>query len=230
MVDVLFAPPNRKPTGTVVLVDVFRSSSTIVTALANGATCVIPFTHVSEAIKRSRKIGRSRCVLVGERNGVTPPGFDYNISPMDMSKENVNGKTILYSSTNLTRVLSRLRGGGETIVAGLVNAEATARYLASSKRGVSIIACGVPRGIAVEDLAGAGAIAAFLPKEVLSDGALFAAGFYKNPNWRSFVKRGRIATRLIGLGFARDVDYCLSPNISSAVPALRGERIVNLNQ
>jgi 2-phosphosulfolactate phosphatase len=164
-------------------------------------------------------------VLAGERNGITPRCFDYNISPFDMSKENVCGKTIIYSSTNLTRVLSKLKKRSNTIIGGIVNAKAAADFLRSEDNDVTIIACGTLQGPTIEDLAGAGAIAAGLLDEDLSDGALIAVGLYKSPNWRSLVKRGRIANRLLHLGFMRDIDFCLQPNTSSVVPRMRGNRI-----
>lgn len=221
--------PDEAPLGSSVIVDVLRSSSTIVAALSNGAKAVIPFTNARDAIKFRASFRQRSAVLVGEKNGITPRGFDYNISPFDMSKENVEGKTILYSSTNLTRVLGKLRGRSDVIIGGIINAKATADYLRSTDHDVTIIACGTATGAAVEDNAGAGAIAASLMSNDLSDDALIAAGFYGNRHWRSLVKRGYIAKRLLDLGFTRDIDFCLSSNISPIVPVLRGNKIVNLS-
>jgi 2-phosphosulfolactate phosphatase len=214
--------------GNLVLVDVLRSSSTITEALSNGARAVIPFSNPRRALKFRPSIRRESYMLVGERNGITPRGFDYNISPLDVTKDNVCGKTILYSSSNLTRVLAKLKRSKNTIIGGITNAKAVAGFLRSKGNNVTIIACGTLEGLTVEDLAGAGAIAASLLTEELSDDALIAVGFYRNPYWRKLVKRGRITKRLRELGFRRDVDFCLQPNISSVVPGMRGGRIVNL--
>ncbi len=220
--------PEETPSGTLVVVDVLRSSSTITQALSNGARAVIPFSNPREALKFRPSIPRGDYVLVGERNGITPRGFNYNISPLDVTKDNVCGKTILYSSSNLTRILAKLKRRKNTIVGGITNAKAVADFLRSKGNNVTIIACGTLQGPTVEDLAGAGAIAANLLTEDLSDDALIAVGFYGNPYWRNLVKRGRITKRLRELGFRRDVDFCLQPNISSIVPGMRGGRIVNL--
>ncbi len=222
--------PDQTPFGTLVVVDVLRSSSTIIQALSNGASAVIPFSNPRDALRFRSSIPRGSSLLVGERNGITPRGFNYNISPFDMSKDNVRGKTILYSSTNLTRILGKLKGRKNKIIGGIVNAKATADFLRSKGDDATIIACGTPQGPAIEDLAGAGAIAAGLLTEDLSDEALVAVGFYRNAHWRSLVKRGRITKRLLDLGFMRDVDFCLQPNTSSIVPRMRGNRIVNLDQ
>jgi len=216
--------------GTSVVVDVLRSSSTIIQALSNGARMVISFSNIREAFRFRSSIPQGSSVLVGERDGNTPRGFNYNISPFDMSKENVCGKTVLYSSTNLTRVLGKLKRRNGIIIGGIVNAKAAADFLRSDGNDVTIIACGTLQGSTIEDLAGAGAIAAGLLDEDLSDDALIAVGLHKNPCWRNLVKRGRTAKRLINLGFMRDIDFCLQSNTSSVVPRMRGNRIVNLAQ
>src|SRR5208282_2826938 len=166
-------------------------------------------------------------VNVGElRREVSPSTFHHSTCPKTM----YGGKTIVYSSTNLTRVLGKLKRRDSTIIGGIVNAKAAADFLRSEDNDVAIIACGTLQGPTIEDLAGAGAIAAGLLNEDLSDDALIAVGLYKNPYWRSLVKRGRIAKRLLDLGFMRDIDFCLQPNTSSVVPGMRGNRIVNLAQ
>jgi 2-phosphosulfolactate phosphatase len=219
--------PEEKSFDTLVLVDVFRSSSTITQALSNGARAVIPFSNPQGALKFRSSIPRGSYLLVGEHNGITPGGFNYNISPFDMSRNNVFGKTILYSSSNLTRVLGKLKRRKRMIIGGVINAKAAADFLRSKDNDVTIIACGTIQGGTIEDFAGAGAIAANLLTEDLSDDALIAVGLYRNPRWRSLVMRGRIAKRLRNLGFKRDIDFCLQPNISSIVPSMRGNRIVN---
>ncbi len=118
--------PDEPLLGTLVVVDVLRSSSTIIQALSNGARAVIPFSNIRDALKFRSSMPRENSVLVGERNGITPRGFDYNISPFDMSKHIVRGKTILYSSTNLTRILGKLKGRKNKIIGGIINAKATA--------------------------------------------------------------------------------------------------------
>lgn len=225
-VDVCFGAPSPVPRGLLVVVDVFRSSSAIIEALSNGAREVIPFTNTAKAIDCRNSINHDRALLVGERNGITPKGFDYNISPFDLSRDNVEGKTILYTSTNLTRVLGRLGERKGTVIGGFNNARAVARYLERIGRDVSIVACGGRKGLTVEDLTGAGAITASLRSGDLTDRALLAAGMYGNPDWPSLVKKGRIAKRLLELGLKRDVEFCLGVDTASVVPVVRGNRII----
>jgi len=217
---------DRRQFKVAVLVDVLRSSSTIITALGNGARSIIPFTNLRSAIEFQR--ANNNVVLVGERHGVTPKGFNYNISPFDMTRENVTGKSVVYSSSNLTRILGALRKEVKIVLGGIINANAMAEYIRSLGRDVVIVACGTNQGPTVEDTAGAGAIVSSLADCDLTDDALIAVGLYKSPDWQKLVKRGRTASRLIDLGFERDVDYCLSPNLSTVVPGLVGNRITDL--
>lgn len=190
-VHVMSGITEEKPFRTTVLVDALRSSSTVVAALGNGAQAVIPFTNIRELMRfRKARRNRSEVVLVGERHGIVPRGFDYSISPLDMTRENIEGKTVLYSSTNLTRVLGKIRNGHRIIVGSINNAEATAAHLKSVGHDVTIIACGATYGITIEDIVGAGAIANSLVTENLSDSALVAVGLYKSSEWRSLRKRG----------------------------------------
>ena len=213
----------------IVLVDVLRSSSSIITALSNGAKAVIPFTSVSKAVEARGRSGLDT-VLAGERNGITPKGFSYNISPSEMSRGNVSGKTVLYSSSNLTRILGKLRRGHMIFIGGLINAKAVAHYLQTRREDVAIVACGTRLGAAVEDLVGAGAIAASISHAAFSDDALAAIGLFRGRGWRSLVKRGRVATLLIDLGFEKDIEFCLRLNSSSVVPGLVGNRIIDVRR
>jgi len=212
-----------------VLVDVLRSSSTIITALSNGADGIVPFTNIRNALRFHKTTSRQNVIMVGERHGITPNRFHYNISPFDMTRQNIQGKMIAYSSTNLTRILGKVRTKTKVVIGGVINANATANYLRSINRDVVIIACGTMLGPTVEDLAGAGAIASQLTDADLTDEALAAAGLYRDPDWRDLAKKGRTAKHLTRLGFEEDIDYCLSnPDFSSIVPGLRGNTILDL--
>jgi len=226
-VHVMTATSNLHETKTMVVVDVLRSSSAIITALSNGAKSVVPFTNLSKAMEAGKRTGLDN-VLAGERNGVTPTHFDYNISPFEMSHENVCGKTVMYSSSNLTRVLGKLGRRHRVILGAIINAKAVANYLRARDDNVAIVPCGTKLGTAVEDLVGAGAIAGSITHAEFSDDALAVIGLSRSRGWKGLVKRGRVANRLIELGLARDIEFCLRLNSSSVVPGLVGNKIINV--
>jgi len=230
LVDVVFGLPSKN-LRRLVVVDVFRSSTSIVMALENGAKEIIPCASVEEA-RRLKKLDPD-VLLVGEERGITPEGFDLNISPSLLTRDRVEGKRIVYRSTNLMKVVSRNMDAELLLIGGLVNAGAVAKYLRDrNPEDVSIVACGlIPDGlITIEDVIGAGAIASRLDGAVLSDTALIAKLAYENDEWRRVVPECYIANYLRKIGWERDIETCLREDSSRIVPVLedgviRGVRV-----
>jgi 2-phosphosulfolactate phosphatase len=203
---------SKQSVEAVVLVDVFRSSATIVEALDNGAEYILPCTSVVQAkIIRERFEGEGKKILLsGEKMGVTPKGFDLNISPLDMKKSVVQDKIIVYCSTNLTRILNDCKFAKTILVGGLTNARAIAEYLKNSgMANVVLVACGALCMITLEDVIGVGAIVERLSNEDLTDSAMLALMVFQNPRWKELVYKGWIAKYLQKIGFGKDVQYCI---------------------
>lgn len=208
--------------GNVIVIDVFRSSTTIILALENGAEEVIPTSSPEEAKKLRERIDDG--LLVGEELGFTPEGFDMNISPRLMTREAVSGKKIIYCSTNLMKAVLRFRDAENLIVGALTNSSAVARYVNSLNPSMlMIVACGfIPRKmITLEDVVGAGSIISKLRYDEASDTAVMARLVYENEEWKKYVKKCFIANYLRKIGWGDDIDICLEENISNIVPVLR---------
>lgn len=232
IVDVSIGVPKRLGEA-VVVIDVFRSSTTIVEALDNGVKYIVPTKSIREALRlKSRLSKRENVLLAGERMGITPRGFDMNISPQLMRREIIDGKVLVYTSTNLTRALLSCKSAKHIIIGGLTNARAVAQYLDRlNPRHVTLVACGlvVKREVNLEDVIGAGAIINNLQSEIkLTDLAMLALLAYQNPRWRELIHGGMIATYLGKLGFGEDIKYCLRENISQTIPILIKNRIIPL--
>lgn len=207
----------------VIVVDVFRSSTTIILALENGAEEVIPTGSPEEARKVKERVGEG--LLVGEELGFTPEGFDMNISPRLMTAEAVSGKRIIYCSTNLMKAVLRFIDAENLIVGALTNSSAVARYVNSlNPSKLMIVACGfIPRKmITLEDVVGAGSIISKLRYDEASDTTIIAKLVYENERWKEAVKKGFIANYLRKIGWGEDIDICLEEDISNVVPVLRG--------
>jgi 2-phosphosulfolactate phosphatase len=112
--------------GTPVIIDVLRASSTIVTALWAGAKEVIPVVDADEALAIGKKID---AVLIGERHGVKIGGFDYNNSPMEMLGADIKDRTVVITTTNGTRIM--VENG---IIGSTLNAIAVAEHIMSLDR------------------------------------------------------------------------------------------------
>ncbi len=134
---------------TKVLVDVFRSTTTIPYILKMGCNRIIPTASISEA--RSIRKDLPDTVLIGERLGIRIRGFDYNNSPYEVANVDFSGKTVVFTSTNGTRVLERIKGKGEIFLASFVNARSTAQSLKDMDT-VDIVLSNRPDGPADEDM------------------------------------------------------------------------------
>ncbi len=230
-VDIVFGLP-KKNSDNIVVVDVFRSSTSIVVALENGAEEIIPCSSLERARSLKKKLG-DQALLVGERRGITPRGFDLNISPSELTPDRVKGRKIIYCSTNLVKAVSKFMGSKLLLIGGLVNAKAVATYLNRLKPDqLTIIACGLipDKLMTIEDVIGAGAIVSRLSCEELSDTALLAKLAYENNEWKEVILRGYITKYLKRIGWGKDIEICLKENSSNIVPILskkviRGVRV-----
>ena len=112
---------------TVIVVDVLRASTTIITALANGARNVVPVLTPDEAATLKLRYDSANVLLGGERGGVKIQGFDLGNSPLEYTEETVSGKTIVFTSTNGTEAIKdyqRSNGANRCI-----ELEAVARFM-----------------------------------------------------------------------------------------------------
>ena len=100
----------------VVIIDVLRATSTIASALYNGAKCVIPVDSVSRCIEIGKQI---EGITAGERDGQIAEGLEYGNSPFEYPREFVEGKTLVLTTTNGTRLLHMaLEKGAKEIITG----------------------------------------------------------------------------------------------------------------
>jgi 2-phosphosulfolactate phosphatase len=155
----------------VAVVDVLRASSSIAAALHHGARAVIPFESAEEVVLRSKSFERGDVRLAGERRMLPVPGFDFGNSPREFTREAVEGKTILLSTTNGTVALVAVQGARDVIVASYVNHTASLAFLRVAARAgmdVTIVAAGRERHFSLEDAAFAGRLVRGITKRVRS--------------------------------------------------------------
>lgn len=147
---------------TKVLVDVFRSTSTMPVMLARGVPRIIPTSSVKEA--KRIKSENPDYIVVGERYGMKVPGFDMNNSPDSAMHFDFNGRTAVFTSTNGTLVLKRISEYGKVYVGSFINFNATVQKLRELER-VDIVVSNRPDGPADEDHI----FAQFLKAELLGE-------------------------------------------------------------
>jgi 2-phosphosulfolactate phosphatase len=221
----------------VVVIDVLRASTTIAVALHNGARTVIPFESAEEAITRSKSFERGDYKLAGERRNLMIPGFDLGNSPREYTREAIEGKTILFTTTNGTAALVAVQPAREVLVGAFVNFTAVAamvRAAARARSDIAIVAAGSERRFSLEDAVCAGrfvrAVRRGLADVALNDGAqaaLLLEKRYGSDLTRLFhdAAHGRA---LAEAGFAEDLVTCGQLDAYPVVPVYQDRQVTKL--
>ncbi|MFQ9613996.1 MAG: 2-phosphosulfolactate phosphatase, partial [Clostridium butyricum] len=134
-----------------VVIDMFRATSVIVTALNNGCEEVIPFLTIEETLESSEELKREEYILGGERRAVKIDGFDLSNSPLEYTKEVVEDKKVLITTTNGTRTLTKSNSAKRIIIAAMINAKAVADKLLEINEDVVIINAGTNGNFSMDD-------------------------------------------------------------------------------
>lgn len=223
-------PPDLRDT-VVVVMDVLRATTTITYALQNGALSVIPCEEPADAFAVRERIGAESVVLGGERDSVRIPGFDLDNSPLSYTRENIAGKTVVFTTTNGTRALHRaMQGAAKSVLcAAFVNLTAVVERLLQGRPTNVLLACAGSEGeVALEDVLLAGAIAQHLAGAALADAAKAAMLAYQSAaeDLIAAIASSRHAQALARAGFMRDIEVAAQLNVASVVPTVHGSRIV----
>ncbi|HNA97216.1 MAG TPA: 2-phosphosulfolactate phosphatase, partial [Chitinophagaceae bacterium] len=139
----------------VVIIDVFRATSTIASVLFNGAKAIIPVDSVAKAIEVSKNIG---AIAAGERDGKIADGLQYGNSPLEYPRTFIENKTLVLTTTNGTRLLQMaLDKNADTIISGsFPNLTAVCDFLVSKKKNVVLGCAGWKDRFNLEDTLFAG--------------------------------------------------------------------------
>lgn len=204
-----------------VVADVLRASSTIVTAIANGALRVIPFLSPDEVLK-AKGSDPEGILACGEREGRAVEGFDLGNSPLEYSPERVRGKTVALTTTNGTRMLKlcALKGASRIFVGSFLNLSALCRRAIGSGDEIIILCSGKEGRFGLEDAVFAGFCAFKLDREVeLSDSALAALSLAeKFSDIVEMFLKSQHGRYLAKIGFEEDLRFCAKIDLFNAVP------------
>jgi len=240
-VDVFFAPSLVMPTDVhnrvVAVVDVLRASTSIATALANGARAVIPLASSEEVASRSKSLERSEVRLAGERRMQPVPGFDFGNSPLEFTREAVEGKTVLMSTTNGTPAVLAVQGAKDIVIGSYVNFSAALGLLRSGLKAghdVAIVCAGNERHFALEDSACAGLFVQHLTakcaKAEVNDAAQAALVLNKKygTNLKRLLGASAHGKALVEAGFGDDLAACAELNAYAVVPVYQDRQITKV--
>jgi len=225
-------------TGRVVaVIDVLRASTTIVTALANGARAVVPFADADELMTRARQFERGDVRLAGERRMLPIEGFDLGNSPAQFTTDAVGGMTVLMTTTNGTRALVGAQGAVDVVVAAYVNLSVVTAMLRTALRGGTnvVIACAGQDGhYALEDAACAGRYVRMVTRRLsgvaMNDAAhscALLARNYGDEIGTVFLDSAH-GRALADAGFREDLALCAAVDAYPIVPVFTERQITKL--
>ncbi len=212
---------------TVVAIDVLRATSTMITAVGNGAIKVIPVVEVDDAVAMMRTLDRKDALIAGERNAVPLPGFDLGNSPLEFTPEKVRGKTVVISTTNGTSALQAVKNANRVFIGAVINKTAVARAIMDSGEDVCIVCAGTGGRFSADDIYGAGAIIAALRTMGVSvecnDLGYVSELLYTSDRGRmNLISKMHHFGILLDLGMKDDIDYCFTEDLSGCVPVYSG--------
>lgn len=232
------------PTGTselhfrdknVVVIDVLRATTSIITALNNGAREVIPVATVENAVKVSGSLFGDVVLRCGEREGKRIPGFDLGNSPLEYSRENVFNKSLIFTSTNGSQAMVKAKFARNVILAAFVNMSVVVEYLMTLNEDFIILCAGKEHNFSLEDVVCGGMIIHLLEKnEVdvdLSDAALAAKILYKSfsRSMNKMLRKSEHGRYLISIGFENDLKVCSAIDSVQILPVLE-KGVIKLNK
>ncbi|MBC7827929.1 MAG: 2-phosphosulfolactate phosphatase [Chitinophagaceae bacterium] len=215
----------------VVIIDVLRATSTIATALFNGAKAVIPVDSVAKCMEFGRKIA---CITAGERDGMIAEGLQYGNSPFEYSKEFIGNKTLVLTTTNGTKLLHMAleRGAGQIVTGSFPNLSAVCEFLLSRHQNVVLGCAAWKDRVNIEDMLFAGAVITRVKDHfaINCDSSKIAGSIYDvaKPDLFEYMKQKEAShyLRLIGYDLEKDIRYCLTDDVANVLPFYQEGKLV----
>jgi 2-phosphosulfolactate phosphatase len=214
----------------VVIVDIFRATSSICYGIENGAGAIIPVSLVEEcAAYREKGLDY---LLAAERDGKVVEGFDFGNSPFSYTKEKVAGKTIVLTTTNGTHALHLSRAAKKIVIGSFLNLTSLCDWLKQQNDNVLLVCAGWKNNFNLEDTLFAGAAVEQLKTKdfKLDDAAIAANDLYQlgKHDLNEYLKKTSHSERLKKLGIEKDIAFCLQVDLITAIPVLDGDRLIKL--
>lgn len=216
---------------TTVVIDVLRATSTIVTALQNGAKEIIPVASVEFAVKVSGGMFGGLTLLGGERNTKKIEGFALGNSPLEYSHDIVNGKSIILYTTNGTKAIVKAKFSKHMLLCSFLNLSVIAKKIVELNNDVEILCAGRNNSFSLEDTYCAGRLISEVIKMVeepqLNDTSKASIALSKSfgksiPKMLEETEHGKILNEN---GFIEDIKYCCKLNSIEKIPHFTGNVI-----
>jgi 2-phosphosulfolactate phosphatase len=217
--------------GIVVVIDILRATSAMVTAFEHGVRSIIPVGTIEEA---RNYIGREGYIAAAERNGEVVEGFAVGNSPIAFKQMDLKGKTIVMTTTNGTKAINLASGARKVVIGSFLNLSALTEWLIKQDENVLLLCSGWKDKFNLEDSVFAGAVMDRLldsGKFGLEEDSSIAAKYLymaARDNFMSILKAAPRRKRLESLNLYEDVKFCLTPDQTRVIPILQEGALVRM--
>jgi 2-phosphosulfolactate phosphatase len=206
----------------VVVIDVYRATTVIITALRNGAESVTPVENIEEAWDLFNR-NKARTVLGGEREGAPIDGFHLDNSPLSYTNDRVGGKKVVLTTSNGTNAVKVCKSSRNLYIASFLNVSGVIKKLLEDENDIALVCAGTFGRFALEDGFCAGMIVSSLSKKrdiSVSDLGMAVKRLFEQENdILDVLKNSSVAYRYLErLGCKVDIEFCLQRNVFDIVP------------
>ena len=233
-IEVFFSPPlfpyyeNRD--AVVVVTDILRASSAIVTAFMNGVERIIPVGTLEEA-KNFKEQG---FMVAAERDGIVRDFADFGNSPYNFSPERVKGEQIVYSTTNGTNAINLASSGSQVLIGAYLNISALAKHIKEAGKDLLILCAGWKNKFSLEDTLFAGALSQLVLEDdqfyTICDATLGSMDLYEaaRGDMMTYIDKVAQRTRLKKNNLDDVIGYCHESDLTDLIPVLNGDHLISL--
>jgi len=210
---------------TTIVIDVLRATSTIATAINNGAKEIVPVASVEFAVKVSGGMFGGQTLLGGERNTKKIEGFALGNSPFEYSKEAIEGKSIVFFTTNGTKAIAKAKYSENLYTCSFLNISAVTKHIVSFNNDIEIICAGRNNLFSIEDSVCAGMLLSNLKEhyknlEINDSGNAVLILYEKfGKNILQMIQQSDHGKILLENGFNTDLEYCSTIDMFDVIPS-----------
>lgn len=227
---VLF-PDFRNDEAIVVVVDILRATSAIVTAFMNGVRRLIPVATLEEA----RAYKEKGYLVAAERDGIVRDFADFGNSPYNFTREVIENKDIVYSTTNGTQSIMIAKDSYRVIIGAYLNLGALVDYIHSENRSVIVLCAGWKNKFNIEDTLFAGALVEDVLKNkeytTICDSTHVSIDLWNlaRNDVLAYIEKAAQRHRLKKNKLDDVLEYCHTPNLTRCIPVLRENYLAKLD-
>ncbi|MDA0196506.1 MAG: 2-phosphosulfolactate phosphatase [Bacteroidetes bacterium] len=212
----------------VVVTDILRATSCMVTALSEGIESITPVSTTTEC----RELQKLGYLAAAERNGEQVEGFDLGNSPLSYLENNFTGRKLAMTTTNGTLAINKSKNASELLIGAFLNLSVLSDYLKACHHDLLIVCAGWKGMVSYEDTLFAGALATKLGNsfEIGCDSAMLSIEQYANTNddLLSAIKKSSHYKRLHNLKISKDIEFCIDVDRYALIPRLDHNQLVSL--